>query len=86
MVIGDSGCELERAEMVGAATSNTLSANSASLLKSMVALVEGSTLAGVSGRTTHEGRNCCLLHRQLTKEGIAVCCTEFVTEKLLHMS
>ena len=51
MVIGDSGCELETTEMLGAATSNTLSANSASLFKSMVASVEAITIRTLVGGT-----------------------------------
>ena len=49
MVTGDSGCELETAEIVGVATPKILSASSASLLKSMVVSVEASTIRTLVG-------------------------------------
>ena len=68
MVVGDSGCELETAEMVGVAT---LSANSASLFKSMVVSVEASTiqtLAGSLWKNNSRRKNCCQLLRVCHQE------------------
>ena len=56
MVVGDSGCEM--AEMVSVATSKTLSANSASLFKSVVASVEARTIQTLPGSLWRNNSRC----------------------------